>query len=290
AHIKCKVNDGVPYGKMAIICRIHDDYKAALCYELRLACIPNFMDESYTLERCATASLLRAGLALAVGGITAEGILRFLKTGLSKYNDLQLSMLENYVYTWRLNGKDFKSPFTLSPSGFGSDKDGDAEIRVQLEAMRADIMAKIDVYMQEIKTESAAEIARAVYNLIISFGADAKLLSTAAELKADGEVVVAERLVASWNEVMNLLSQMEQLLGDGNVTVSEYDELFLLLLRSSEIGAVPQTQNAVIVTSADRMRLEEPKVCFLLGVSEGTFPKEVGYSGLLTHADRELLV
>ncbi|MEG0617412.1 MAG: PD-(D/E)XK nuclease family protein, partial [Oscillospiraceae bacterium] len=290
AHIKRKVNDGVPYGKMAIICRIHDDYKAALCYELRLACIPYFMDESYTLERCATASLLRAGLALAVGGITAEGILRFLKTGLSKYNDLQLSMLENYVYTWRLNGKDFKSPFTLSPSGFGSDKDGDAEIRVQLEAMRADIMAKIDVYMQEIKTESAAEIARAVYNLIISFGADAKLLSTAAELKADGEVVVAERLVASWNEVMNLLSQMEQLLGDGNVTVSEYDELFLLLLRSSEIGAVPQTQNAVIVTSADRMRLEEPKVCFLLGVSEGTFPKEVGYSGLLTHADRELLV
>ena len=89
---------------------------------------------------------------------------------------------------------------------------------------------------------------------------------------------------------MQLLGQMEQLLGDDEVTAAEYADLFLLLVRSADLGHVPETQDAVMLTTADRMRLDSPKVCFVMGVSEGKFPKLAGASGLLTHADRDLLV
>ena len=52
----------------------------------------------------------------------------------------------------------------------------------------------------------------------------------------------------------------------------------------------PETQDAVMLTTADRMRLSGPKVCFVVGAEEGKFPKLAGASGLLTHADRDLLV
>ncbi|MDO5385437.1 MAG: PD-(D/E)XK nuclease family protein [Rikenellaceae bacterium] len=45
-----------------------------------------------------------------------------------------------------------------------------------------------------------------------------------------------------------------------------------------------------MLTTADRMRLSGPKVCFVVGAEEGKFPKLAGASGLLTHADRDLLV
>ena len=38
------------------------------------------------------------------------------------------------------------------------------------------------------------------------------------------------------------------------------------------------------------MRLSGPRVCFVLGLAEGEFPRAAGASGLLTHTDRELLV
>lgn len=56
------------------------------------------------------------------------------------------------------------------------------------------------------------------------------------------------------------------------------------------MGRVPQTQEAAIFTQADRMRLSGPRVCFVLGLAEGEFPRAAGASGLLTHTDRELLV
>ncbi|MFR9160434.1 MAG: PD-(D/E)XK nuclease family protein [Ruthenibacterium lactatiformans] len=111
----------------------------------------------------------------------------------------------------------------------------------------------------------------------------------AAAFEQAGDPLRARALYATGN-MMDLLGQMEQLLGGDEVTAAEYAELFALLLHEADLGHVPETQDAVIVTTADRMRLDSPDVCFVLGVSEGKFPKLLGASGLLSHADRDLLV
>lgn len=60
------------------------------------------------------------------------------------------------------------------------------------------------------------------------------------------------------------------------MTAAEYAELFALLLHEADLGHVPETQDAVIVTTADRMRLDSSDVCFVLGVSEGQVSKAAG--------------
>ena len=89
---------------------------------------------------------------------------------------------------------------------------------------------------------------------------------------------------------MGLLDEMASLLGGQSVTIAEYEELFGLLLRSSDLGHIPQTLDAVVLASAGKMRLDAPDYVFVLGLSEGEFPAAPGETGLLTHADRDALM
>ena len=93
-----------------------------------------------------------------------------------------------------------------------------------------------------------------------------------------------------WNLASELLDQMALLLGEETLPAAECGELFELLARTTDLGHIPQSLDAVILTTAGRMRLDNPEFCFVLGLAEGEFPKAPGESGLLTHTERDSLI
>ena len=103
-------------------------------------------------------------------------------------------------------------------------------------------------------------------------------------------IPAAEEAAREWNVVMGLLDEMARLLGTQTVPVPEYEDLFGLLLRSSDLGHIPQTLDAVVLASAGKMRLDAPDYVFVLGLAEGEFPTAPGETGLLTHAYRDALM
>lgn len=283
--------EGVAYGDMAFICRDMQQYSAPLLSALSLAGVPVFRDESLTLEHSAVASFFLAALELAARGISTERVLRLLKTELCSLSPGDIALLENYAYTWQLKAADWRAPFEKSPAGFGAQPSPQqAQELARTEALRAGIMEKLGAFLQSVRGATAAGISRALYFLLDSFGGAACTEALAAQLAAAGDAQGAAAVYDAWNHVMQLLDEMEKLLGGDETSPGEYAELFALLLRGGEMGRVPQTQEAAIFTQADRMRLSGPRVCFVLGLSEGEFPRAAGASGLLTHTDRELLV
>ena len=56
------------------------------------------------------------------------------------------------------------------------------------------------------------------------------------------------------------------------------------------MGHIPQSLDSVIVTTAGRMRLPETDAVFVVGLLEGEFPQTPGDQGLLTHADRDMMM
>ena len=72
---------------------------------------------------------------------------------------------------------------------------------------------------------------------------------------------------------MQLLDEMASLLGQQSVTVAEYEDLFGLLLRSSDLGHIPQTLDAVVLASAGKMRLDARRtMCSCWGWQKGSSP------------------
>ena len=293
AAVRACAQRGVPYRRMAVICRDAASYLPALRYEFRLAGIPLFCDEPTTPENTAPARAVHAALDLLRGGVNTAAVLRLVKTGLVDLPPEAQCALENYAYTWTLSAADWRAEFTRSPGGYNAR--GDAQEAGELalaEQARAFLMPRIQRFADGAKGADVTALTRRIYGFLESLGAPDALNALAEQLRAAGELPAADEALREWNVVMSLLDQMVRLAGaDGAVlSAAEYADLFTLLLRTSDMGHIPQSMDSVIFTTAGRMRLPETDACFVLGLAEGEFPQTPGDSGLLTHADRDAMI
>ena len=65
--------------------------------------------------------------------------------------------------------------------------------------------------------------------------------------------------------------------------------MFSILVFSKDIGEIPQGLDEVKIGSADRIRTENVKVVFLIGVNKNEFPRVSTVGGLLSDSDRRIL-
>ncbi len=309
AHIVAK---GAKYNEIAVICRDVNDYAQILKHEFSLMQVPYFLDNATTIEHKAITSFIRCALQLASKGKNSETIIRMLKTGLFGVDAQDIMALENYAYTWQIKSDEWNKPFTKNPAGFGdfggNIKKEDAVTLEKAENLRKKVMPFLNVFLNNVSKSAnnaltATDISKAVYKLLTDINAEENTLN-AAKLLGFGSVEksfatneihaqsynLGEEIFRTWNITMGLLDEINSVFAQEKISAKEYEEIFALLILSHDVGHVPQTNNTVIITSADRMKLKSPKYSFVLGLNEGEFPKTVGFSGLLTHEDREDLV
>ncbi len=289
AEIAARARQGTPYSRMAVICRNADQYLAPLRYEFRLQGIPLFCDEATTPENTAPARAVHAALDL-LRGVSSRSVLRLLKTGLVDLPDAQQCALENYAYTWQLTAADWRAPFTRSAAGYaGRDTDQDVQTLADAEAARSFIIERTADFIAKAAGAPAAALTKQIYIFLQALGAEKTLDRLAEELRTQGRLPDADEVLREWNVVMGLLDQLARLLGDERLAPADYAELFTLLLRTTDMGHIPQSLDSVIVTTAGRMRLPETDAVFVVGLLEGEFPQTPGDQGLLTHADRDVM-
>ena len=290
--IRRLMRQGVRCGKMAVVCRDIAKYRAALRYEFRMADIPLYCDEPTTPEFSAPATAVRALLALARGADLTENLTTLAKTGLCALSEEEVCALENYAYTWSPNAAAWRAEFTKNPKGFGdiAPTEEDAENLQRAEKARALLVGAVETLRAKLRDANAEQMSRALYFCLKELGAEEQQAAQVEAIRAARGIPAAEEAAREWNVVMGLLNEMARLLGEQTVTVPEYEDLFGLLLRSSDLGHIPQTLDAVVLASAGKMRLDAPDYVFVLGLAEGEFPTAPGETGLLTHADRDALM
>ena len=291
AEIAARARQGTPYHRMAVICRDTTRYLAALRYEFRLQNIPLFCDDATTPENTAPAQAVFAALDILRMGLGSRTIQRLIKTGLVHLPEKVLCALENYTYTWGLSAEDWRRPFTRSAAGYdGMETEQEQQVLADAEAARAAIVPTAQEFAAKSKGASAAELTRQIFIFLQALGAEDSLNELAADLRAAGRLPEADEALREWNVVMRLLNQLALLLGDEVFAPADYAELFTLLLRTTDMGHIPQSLDSVIVTSAGRMRLPETDAVFVVGLTEGEFPQTPGDRGLLNHADRDIMM
>ncbi len=268
------MRQGVRCGKIAVVCRDIAKYGAAVRYEFRMAEIPLYCDEPTTPEFSAPATAGKALLALARGADLTEHLTTLAKTGLCALTEEEVCALENYAYTWSPRAAAWRAEFQNNPKGFGDitpTEEDNADLAMA-EKARALLVNATDALRSKVRNANAEAISRAVYFCLKELGAEEQQAAQVEAIRAERGIPAAEEAAREWNVVMGLLDQMAQLLGEQTVTVSEYEDLFGLLLRSSDLGHIPQTLDAVVLASAGKMRLDAPDHVFVLGLAEGEFP------------------
>ncbi len=283
---------GVRCGRIAVVCRDLDRYRAAVRYEFRMADIPLWCDEATTPAFSSPAAAVTALLELARGADYTEQLSALVKTGLTSLAEDAVCALENYAYTWSPKAAEWRAAFSKSPRGFGGEKltEEETENLRKAEQARAFLIGPVETLRSRCRDASAEQISRALWFCLEALGAEQAQNAQVEALRAARGIPAAEEAAREWNVVMGLLDEMARLLGPETVAPAEYAELFALLLRSSDLGHIPQTLDAVMLASAGKMRLDAPDYVFVLGVAEGEFPAAPAQTGLLTHADRDALI
>ena len=240
-----------------------------------MADIPLYCDEPTTPEFSAPATAVKALLALARGADLTEHLTTLAKTGLCALTEEEVCALENYAYTWSPNAAAWRAEFQNNPKGFG-DITPTEEDNADLAMAEKGPRPAGERYRRT--AEQGAERQRRGHQpggLFLPEGAGrggAASRTGGGHPRRAGHPGGGGSRPREWNVVMGLLDQMAQLLGEQTVTVGEYEDLFGLLLRSSDLGHIPQTLDAVVLASAGKMRLDAPDHVFVLGLAEGEFP------------------
>ncbi len=287
---RCKAGD--------IMVVMHDlaDYGSLLEAAFRRYDIPYFMDQRRSVLHTAVMKLPLCLLALMQRS-ASDDILTLLKTQLSPLHPAEAAQLENYAYTWDIEGDSWDVPFAPE-----TDPEGICEsIRQKLMTPLLDMRGRLRKYDPETRT--GAQLCELLYRCMEDMGVQLRIGGLAEHLKAqdgdpaamtvyvqaDAGIQGARAIRRLWNRFTELLDALHTALSDVRMSPEQLADLMTAVLRADQIPVPPQTLDAVTVQSAAEARFDKPKILFVLGVNDGKFPADIHAGGCFSESERDLL-
>ncbi|MEG2181436.1 MAG: PD-(D/E)XK nuclease family protein [Oscillospiraceae bacterium] len=267
---------GFDYSQIAVIARDIGAYTAALRSVFGLYKIPYFCDFNEDLSHSPIWLFVKAALEMTQK-IKTEPLLALLKTRLTSLSDDDIALLENYVFVWDISGEDWLCEFSKNPHGFDETDDLQKEEIAQIERARSKAVGWLLQFKKEADSKSCCDVIREVYRLLERSGALAKLEKT-----DDEQLRQAQRC-------LELLGELYELVDGEYMSAEELIETAEILAKSTEIGDIPRCFGQVAIGEADRMRTDNPRAVFVLGLCEGLFPKTSFDTKILTQSERDFL-
>lgn len=275
---------------IAVVERSEDKYKRVMCDVLKRYGVPVFEDCRRPLSFETLFIHITSALECISDGFKTENVMRYLKTGLSGILFSDVAELEKYVLIWNITGNAWLNDFTMHPDGFGKEIDDNAKLQIEkLNNIRKKAILPLFKLKKDCDGVSGVEISKLVYKFLIDTKVDDNLYNLSCTLNEDGLPVEALQKENSWDALIEILDTIAEITKDKYYTLKRWFELFSILVFSKDIGEIPQGLDEVKIGSADRIRTENIKVVFLMGVNKNEFPRVSTVGGLLSDADRRVL-
>ena len=277
------------YSDISVICHDTQPYNGILNVIFDKYDIPYFMDTHKDIEVKPVIRLVNSIFRLILDNFEREDVISFLKTGLTSNSEEEISIFENYVYVWNINNSSFKTEFKQNPRGFSENfKDSDIKNLETAEKVRKSVTEPLSEFKESIKDKNGLEITTQLYNLLTKLNVQNTLSKMYDELEK-GEKGLGEEQIRVWNILMEALDKTVAVVSDMTLSAKRYYELLSIQIASLELAQIPQTLDSVTVTTAQRVRLSNQKVSFLIGCIDGVFPSVSHTSGVFSSFELKLL-
>ena len=240
--------------------------------------IPYFMDLRRSVLHTAVMKLPLCLLEL-MRKSTTEQILLLLKTQLTPLSPEQIGTLENYAFTWSIDGEQWDKPFVSS-----TDPKGIAETQ-RLRLM--DPILKMRRAVEQ--AQDGATICELLYRCIEEMECLQKAAGMAKGMQSLEEAQTGRAMRRLWDRMSDVLEALHAVLLDVPATPLQVKGMLEAVLRRNHIAVPPQTLDAVMVQPVSMARYDDPKVVFILGVQDGQFPAEAAVGGFFTELERHTL-
>lgn len=283
---------GMRYGDIAVVVRDLDAYRGILDAALERHNIPYFFSERTDISAKPIFRLILSALRAVSRNYRQSDIIALLKTGLCGTTLRDAAMFEEYVETWHIGGRRFLDDvWSMNPDGLTTERSPRAdEILEAANRVRQQLMTPLVKLTASLRVSPRLEDrCRALYDYLCALEIPTLLASRAKEELALGQAREAGESLRLYATLLDTLTTLCRLLPDCELSIDDFIAALTLVFSNADLGSIPTTQDAVVIGSADTLRVENIRASILLGLCEGEFPRAVSDDGILTETDKEKL-
>lgn len=246
--------------------------------------IPFFMDHKRSILLNSFVEYIRSVLHMAEQSFSYESVFRFLRTNLAGFTYEEIDELENYVIGLGIKGyKHWQEKWTRKSRGMAQ------EDLNKMNHYRRQLVEKVDglIYVLRQRRKTVADITRAIYEFMVQENLQVRLAEQEELFKAKGELALAREYAQIYRIVIELFDKFVELLGDEQVSLSEYCKLLDAGLEEARVGVIPPEVDQVVIGDMQRTRLKDIKALLFAGANDVYLPGALLRTGLLSELDRE---
>ena len=284
------------YRDIAIVCGSLDTYSELIDKMAARFGIPVYIDNNVSLMLNPFIEYITSAINIAIGNFKYEDVFHYLRSGMTDFSAEDADILENYVRGLGIKGqKQWEDRFSRRmpvkfkrKAGEDEEKEREIELMTRIEGMREAISSSLKPILDKnIKT--ARDITGALFEVVEKNNSKEKLQNYSDSFKKEGDLKRAREYDQIYDKIIALLQQIMDLIGDDELSLTEYRDILSAGFGEIEVGTIPQDADRIIAGDIERTRLKEIKVLFFLGVSDGSIPSNTGSGGILSDIDREFL-
>ncbi len=289
------VRSGLRYRDITLLAGNAESYIPIIDSVFARAGIPVYTSAKEELSAKPLFAFLLASISVVIEDFSLKSIKRYVKSGFTDLTVSESDALLSYVRSWKLRGKAWygDNEWTLDPEGY---REGDLTKRgARMLKIASNAREKIvpplaalrDTLTQKGLTVTTA--LKAIYNHLIALEADERLRKNAERYLKNGEREKSEREIQLWKILINIIDQLDMLVGDWEITPKRLQSLIKLMCDCMSLGAIPASADSVTFGDAALIRANQSKAVIVLGVCDGEFPAACRTGGFFDSDEAVLL-
>jgi len=296
ARIRSLVASGLRYRDVVVLTRDAEEYAELIDASFREHGIPFFIDRRRSAGHHPLLQFIRAALAIAQNGFGHESIMTLVKSGLAGLSNDEADELENYVLLHRIRGTAWtkSEPWRLLRNKPIDEDEPAPHATVPVTADRADelrrrVVDRLAPFIKKLQSNQALTVRQTIIDLFAmlrAFDVQATILNWMQTATAQKQLEQRGEHEQVWNELADLFDEMAELVGDEQVTISDFVDILESGLETFDLALTPPTVDQVLVGQIDRTRSPGAQVAIVLGLSEGRFPRTAREDSILSDSDR----
>lgn len=268
---------GWRWDDVTLLLRDPDAYDAPLRAAFADYGVPLFLSSSRSAARHAAPEFLLTALKALEKGFPADEMLALLRTGMSPLSDDEADRFSNYIVRWGLRGNRL-----LRPLQRGAQVELDA-----LEPLRARLAEPLVRLRDRLRrSQTLTQQLTALFGLLTDAEVYSKIQARMARLCEANLREIAGEEGQVWNRMLGAMDQMQALMGDAKLSMSELRETLTESLSAAVLKPLPQSGDAVLAQSMDRACARPSKAILILGAADRPVNDD---EGLLTPSQKRVL-
>ncbi len=271
------VENGAKFGDFCVVCSDINDYKNVALELFQRYKLPFWIDQNISLEETEYYKFIKQNFDAVIYGYQTDDVLKIAQNVFSDLSENQKEDFYVFAKKFGIIGSMWKEDFSL--------KNVDEKFFMFMEQKKL-FMAPICVFEQKLKnSKTIYDFCESAKFLIEKMNLKEKAENLSVYFEKKGDLRQSSIFRQSPEKVEKILEQMCEVLGEEEISLDEWLEMFLVSVSATEIAPIPMGINNVLIGQMLSTIFEPKKFYFVVGATSSKLPAFVKDVGIISDMD-----